>query len=199
MKKLIAILLALLMLSSLSVAAFAEATESSDSTTVQLDYVELSKDEYNYDGGVEATVSDVGLKEATVSDVGLKIWLPQYLVDGNQELTEEDDSKGFLLKTQDVQGGPLAFSVATLGTDQVESLEQWVAYLLTHDGYSAVQMINVNGIDAVAYYIPSMDTETISFHMTNNDILEFYFSPFTDEDCHDMIRAMICSIEAAED
>ena len=100
---------------------------------------------------------------------------------------------------QDVQGGPLAFSVATLGTDQVESLEQWAAYLLTHDGYSTVQMVNVNGIDAVAYYIPSMDTETISFHMTNNDILEFYFSPFTDEDCHDMIRAMICSIEAAED
>ena len=189
MKKLIAILLALLMLSSLAVAAFAEATESSDSTTVQLDYVELSKDEYNYDGGVEATVSDVGLK----------IWLPEYLFDGNQELTEEDDSKGFLLKTQDVQGGPLAFSVATLGTDQVESLEQWVAYLLTHDGYSTVQMVNVNGIDAVAYYIPSMDTETISFHMTNNDILEFYFSPYTDEDWHDMIRALICSIEAAED
>ena len=189
MKKTIAILLALLMLSSLAVAAFAEAAESSDSTTVQLDYIELSKDEYNYEDGVEATVSDVGLK----------IWLPQYLVDGNQELTEEDDSKGFLLKMQDVQGGPLAFSVATLGTDQVESLEQWVAYLLTHDGYSNVQMVNVNGIDAVAYYISSMDTETISFHMTNNDILEFYFSPFTDEDCHDMIRAMICSIEAAED
>ena len=67
MKKLIAILLALLMLSSLSVAAFAEATESSDSTTVQLDYVELSKDEYNYDGGVETTVGDLGLK----------IWLPE--------------------------------------------------------------------------------------------------------------------------
>ena len=108
MKKTIAILLALLMLSSLAVAAFAEAAESSDSTTVQIDYIELSKDEYNYEDGVEATVSDVGLK----------IWLPQYLVDGNQELTEEDDSKGFLLKMQDVQGGPLAFSVATLGTDQ---------------------------------------------------------------------------------
>lgn len=189
MKKTIAILLALLMLSSLAVAAFAEAAESSDSTTVQIDYIELSKDEYNYEDGVEATVSDVGLK----------IWLPQYLVDGNQELTEEDDSKGFLLKMQDVQGGPLAFSVATLGTDQVESLEQWAAYLLTHDGYSTVQMVNVNGIDAVAYYIPSMDTETISFHMTNNDILEFYFSPYTDEDWHDMIRALICSIEAAED
>ena len=190
MKKITAILLALLMLSSLAVTAFAEAAESADSsTTVSLDYVELSKDEYNYDGGVEATVSDVGLQ----------IWLPEYLYDGNQELTEEDDSKGFLVKMQDAQGGPLAFSVATLGTDQVESLEQWVAYLLTHDGYSNVQMVNVNGIDAVAYNIPSMDTETISFHMNNNDILEFYFSPFSDEDWNEMIRAMICSIEVAED
>ena len=74
MKKLIAILLALLMLSSLSVAAFAEATESSDSTTVQLDYIELSKDEYNYEDGVEATVSTVGLR----------IWLPEYLLMGTR-------------------------------------------------------------------------------------------------------------------
>ena len=189
MKKFTAILLALLMLSSLAAAAFAETTESSDSTTVQLDYVELSKDEYNYQDGVETTISNIGLK----------IWLPQYLFDGNQELTEEDDNQGYLLKMLDVQGGPLTFSVAALGTDQVESLEQWVAYLLTHDGYSNVQMVNVNGIDAVAYYVPSMDTEVMSFHMNNNDILEFYFSPFTNEDWSEMIRAMICSIEVSED
>ncbi len=100
---------------------------------------------------------------------------------------------------QDVQGGPLAFSVAALGTDQVESLDQWAAYLMTHDEYSNVQMLNINGIDAVAYYVSSMDTEAISFHMSNNDIIEFYFSPFTDEDWSEMIRAMVCSIEVTED
>ena len=189
MKKIIAILLAILMLSSLASAAFAEAAESSDTTTVQIDYVELSKDDYDYIDGVETTISNIGLK----------IWLPEYLFDGQLELTEEDDSNGYLLKMQDVQGGALTFSVAALGTDQVESLELWEGYLLTHDGYSKVQMVNVNGIDAVAYYVPTMDTEVISFHLSNNDILEFYFSPFSDEDWNEMIVAMISSIDIAED
>ena len=190
MKKLIAIVLSVLMLSSLA-NAFAESPESSDdTTTVQLDYIELSKDEYNYTDGVETTISNIGLK----------IWLPQYLFDGELELTEEDDNRGYLVKLQDVQGGPLTFSVAALGTDQVESLEQWAGYLLMHDdNYSNVQMLNINGIDAVAYYVPSMDTEVISFHLSNNDIIEFYFSPFADEDWSEMIRAMICSIEITDE
>lgn len=190
MKKLIAMFLSVLMLASLATAAFAEASESSDGTaTVQIDYITLSKDEYTYEGGVDTNITDVGLT----------IWLPEYLFDGVQELTEEDEDRGFLAKMQDVEGGPLAFSIVELGTDQVESLEQYAGYLLTHEGYANVQMAEINGIDAVLYYMPDMDMEAVSFHMTNNNILEFYFTPASDEACSDLIRAMICSIVVTEE
>lgn len=182
MKKYLAMLLAVLLLASLSSAAFAE------STTVEIDTVELSIDDWNYEGGVTTTISNVGIK----------IWLPEYLVDGEQELTEEEESRGFLLKMEDVEGGPLAFAVAGLGAD-IESLEEYAAYLLTNDGYTSVKMADINDIPALVYYMPSLDTEAVAFHLNNNDILELYFTPAADEACSDLIRAMISSIQVAED
>lgn len=182
MKKYLAMLLAVLMLASLSSAVFAE------STTVEIDSVELSIDDWNYEGGVTTTISNVGIK----------IWLPEYLVDGELELTEEDEEHGYLLKMEDVEGGPLAFSVAGMGVE-IESLEAYAAYLLTNDNFTSVTMADINGIPALLYYVPAMDTEVVAFHLNNDDILEFYFAPAADEACSDLIRAMISSIQVAED
>ena len=180
MKKLLAVLLAVSVLFALSSAAFAEESgEVSDIQTVEVSYVELSLDDWNYVNG----------QFVTLSNIGLSIWIPDSFVE--YEVTDEEYDAGTLVKLGD---DDLSLTVQTLGIE-VDSLTDWLGYIVSQ-GFSYPTLADINGLDAVLYNAPAMDVQVVSFRLTNGDILEFYFYPASNPDNADFMRAMICSLNA---
>ena len=164
-----------------SVSSVAFATETQSVETLEIDetgFVELSIDDWNYVNG----------SFVTISDLGLSMWLPDGFTE--DELTEDELEKQYLAKVSDEY---LELSIATVGVE-CDYLTAWYDYIV-QKGFSNPMFAEINGIDAVLYNVPAMDLQVVSFLLTNKDILEFYFTPVSDPENQDVIRAMICSID----
>ena len=179
MKKLLAILLVLAMLSALSVSA-AAATATAENVLTWTDFEE----------DVKATGIDADFVQ--IGDLNLMMWLPS--VFSEQELTDEDVQNGYLsyLTTDDESA-----VIAIMSVDLDESLEEWEQELPDY-GVTDAEMGIVNGYRALVYSTPEDDTMCIDFEVESGEILEFTFYPMSDEDFQAVAAIMMTSLQPIE-
>ena len=176
MKKLLAILLVLAMLSALSVSA-AAATATAENVLTWTDFEE----------DVKATGIDADFVQ--IGDLNLMMWLPS--VFSEQELTDEDVQNGYLSYLTTDDGSAV---IAIMSVDLGESLEEWEQELPDY-GVTDAEMGIVNGFQALMYSVPEDDTMCLDFETESGEVLEFTFYPMSDEGYQTIAAIIMASIQ----
>ena len=170
MKKLIALVLALLMLGSVACAE-----------GVSLSWEEVS----------EAAASIAG-EFKTFEEISVKIWIPEVLKE--TELSDEDKASGYIgyFMTDDQTAAVAVQYVDVNGT----TLEDYQAMLAETEGVSEIEAGTVNGLPAVSYEYNG--NGVVAFTTEMGYILEVSCGPLSDEGFAAVAPIVICSIQAAE-
>ena len=180
MKKLIAILMTVALLCSLSVSAMA-ATTTEMAELVWEDFAETA----------EAVDADAGFYQ--IADWDLYMWIPSIFAE--QELTEEDIEYGYIsYLTPEDESAAVAIIV---DDDQGMSLEEW-EQALNDAGYET-EIGAINGIKALVYEDPEADTLHVLYILLDSDqTMEFIFWPMSDEGFAGVASIMIASLQSEE-
>ncbi len=191
MKKLIAVLLTIVMVCSLSVSAWAAPQKVSAKTSTEADVTEFNWEE------VEDAAPDVDPDAAffQVGDWNLKMWIPSVFTE--QELTDEDIADGILsfMATEDGEAGVMITISDNEGGD---GLDAWRDALVDL-GCEDAEIIVINGIEALAYSDEDSDTMNVIFLLLDSEeVLQFTFWPWSDEDFQAVVYIMISSLQAME-
>lgn len=185
MKKLMAVLLVLSLLVS-SAAVFAQAETTADAEAVELnwaDFEELIKNE-NWEGGF-----------FSFDEVAIKFFVPEIFLP--VELDDEMREDGYIafFATEDETAG--------IGVQYIDAeIEDIDVYIeaLKELGVTDAEKMTINGLTAVSYTNPD-DEDVICLSMVTEKgyVLEFAFSPASDEGFLAVSRVMVASIQESED
>ena len=185
MKKLMAVLLVLSLLIG-SAAVFAQAETKTEDEVVELnwaDFEEVIKNE-NWKGGF-----------FSFDEVAVKFFVPEIFlpVELDDEMREEGYIAYFMSKDES----------AAIGVQYVDAeMKDADAYIeaLKDLGVTDAEKLTVNGLPAVSYTNPD-DEDVICLAMVTEKgyILEFVFSPISDEGFLAVSRIMVASIQESED
>lgn len=181
MKKLIACALASCMLLSGTV-VFADETEAITSLNWE-DFVAIN----------EASDNDLISQGdfVTFDEIACKMWVPNVMKE--VELTDEDKEAGYIgYYSTDDQDGVAA--VMYVNMDGME-LADYAKELEGMDDVENIEMMTLNGFDAVSYDLPEKDTTCVSLATEAGYILEFSFAPMSDEGFQTVIAFMGASIQ----
>ena len=170
MKKLLALVLALLMLVSVACA----------------EEVSLS-----WENVAESAASIAG-EFKTFEEISVKIWIPDVLKE--TELSDEDKENGFIgyFMTEDQTAAVAVQYVDMSGM----TLEDYQANLAETEGVSGIEAGTVNGLPAVSYEYNG--NGVVAFTTEMGYILEVSCGPLSDEGFAAVASIVICSIQAAE-
>lgn len=126
----------------------------------------------------------------TFDEIAVQMWVPNVLQP--VELTDEDKENGYIgyFATEEQDA---AAAVQYVDVDGM-SLDEYMEYLQGEDGVKDPEYVIVNGIQCISYDIPDTDTTCISFETQAGYILEFSFSPMSDEGFQAVIAFMGASI-----
>ncbi|MBQ3278274.1 MAG: hypothetical protein IJG94_03835 [Clostridia bacterium] len=175
MKKLFALVM---MLCLLCTAAVAE-----DASTMNWSDVEPTLAENNQSG--EFVVLD---------QLGLKVWLPEGL--NAVEVSEADAAAGRLALFTD------ADQTAYLAVDAMNvegmTIDQYYENAKATEGLSDVEMITVNGLNAVVYKSETMNFWSASLVDTNSNIINFVMGPASEEGSQLVFSIILASLQIAE-
>ena len=175
MKKLFALVM---MLCLLCTAAVAE-----DASTMNWSDVEPTLAENNQSG--EFVVLD---------QLGLKVWLPEGL--NAVEVSEADAAAGRLALFTD------ADQTAYLAVDAMNvegmTIDQYYENAKATEGLSDVEMITVNGLNAVVYKSETMNFWSASLVDTNSNIINFVMGPASEEGSKLVFSIILASLQIAE-
>ena len=185
MKKLMAVLLVLSLLIG-SAAVFAQAETTADAEAIELnwaDFEELLKD--------ESWAGDF----FSFDEVAIKFYVPEMFlpVELDDEMREEGYIAYFMPEDE----------TAGIGVQYIDAeIDDIDVYIeaLKELGVTDVQKMMINGLTAVSYTNPD-DEDVICLAMVTEKgyILEFAFSPVSDEGFLAVSTVMIASIQESED
>ena len=181
MKKLIALLLAALVLASIPCAAFAEA-EKQDVTPIEAPVEEEVDEtpEYYWENLVPY-LEAFGFEGQfySLTYYGLDMWVPDELE--FQEITDEDIDNGVVAYATDADEN-WKFMVLNLVYDQeIESLYEWQELLKEQEGIEESVICYVNDLIVLEYMLPEKDAFVCDLRVNDGSILEFVWGPFSDE------------------
>ncbi len=185
MKKLMAVLLVLSLLVS-SAAVFAQAETTADAEAIELnwaDFEELLKD--------ESWAGDF----FSFDEVAIKFYVPEMFlpVELDDEMREEGYIAYFMPKDES----------AAIGVQYVDAeMKDADAYIeaLKDLGVTDAEKLTVNGLPAVSYTNPDdKDVMVLALVTEKGYVLEFAFSPVSDEGFLAVSTVMIASIQESED
>ena len=181
MKKLIALLLAVLVLSMIPCAAYAEG-DKQDVVPVDVP-VEEGVDETPeyYWENIEPYLEIFGLEGQfySLTYFGLDMWVPDGLE--FQGLTDEEIEQGIVAYATD-EDENWKFMVVNLVYDQqIESLEEWQDILREQEGIEESVICYVNDLIVLEYMMPEKDCFVCDLRVNDGSILEFIWQPFSDE------------------
>ena len=195
-KKIAAMMIASCMIFS-SVAVMAEETDSTaaESTAADAEVTELT-----WDMMVEANkASDTDILSqgdfVTFDEIACKMWVPSALK--QVELTDDDKDAGFIAYFQ-TDDESAAASVVYADVKGME-LEAYAEEIMGIDGVENVELMTVNGLPAVSYDMPENDSTCLSLATEAGYILEFTWSPISDEDYQGIVAIMGASIQPEEE
>ena len=127
----------------------------------------------------------------TFSDYNLQIWVPSYFQEG--EITEEESAEGIIGYMTTPDG---AYSMVIQDVDvSGMSVDEYAEALAQVEGVSGIEKMTVNGLSAVGYDINDRDVSTMAFFTESGRVLEFSFSPISDEGFAQMATCMTASIQ----
>ena len=127
----------------------------------------------------------------TFNDIALQMWVPNYFQDA--DLSEDEVAQGFLSHMTTPDG---AYHMAIQYVDvNGMSLEEYANAVSKVDGVSNVTMMTVNGLPCVNYDVAANDVSCVSFTTESGKVLEFSFSPISDEGFSSLAACMIASIQ----
>ena len=175
MKKLFALVLMLCMLCTVAVAENASEMNWTD---------------------VEPTLTEQGLTGdfAVLDQLGLKVWLPEGL--NAVEVSEADAAAGRLALFTDAE------NTAYLAVDAVNiegmTIDQYYENAKATEGLSDVEMITVNGLNAVVYKSETMNFWSASLVDTNSNIINFVMGPASEEGSKLVFSIILASLQIAE-
>ena len=185
MKKLMAVLLVLSLLID-SAAIFAQAETKTEDEVVELnwaDFEEVIKNE-NWKGGF-----------FSFDEVAVKFFVPEIFLP--VELDDEMREEGyiaFFMPEDETAGIGVQYIDA-----EIDDIDVYIE-ALKELGVTDVQKMMINGLTAVSYTNPD-DEDVICLAMVTEKgyILEFAFSPVSDEGFLAVSRIMVSSIQPSED
>ena len=145
---------------------------------------------------VEPTLTEQGLAGGFVvfEQLGLQIWLPEGL---NQvEVSETDAAAGRLALFMDAEKtGYLAVDAMNV---EGMTLDQYYEKAKATEGLSDVEMVTVNGLNAVVYKSESMDFWSASLVDANSNIINFVMGPASEDGSQIVFSVILASLQPAE-
>ena len=184
MKKLFALILAVLMVLGCVAVASAEQAQ-----TLQLNWEEYAAE---IEASEEAKATLAG-DFVTMEEIALKLYIPAAFE--QVELTDEDREAGYIAYF--AMGEDMGIGIQYVDADGM-SLEEY-AQRLTEDGIECTNAV-VNGLPALAYSFTEDDRETavLAFSTEKGYILEISFVPANDKGFAPVATVVMASVQAAE-
>lgn len=175
MKKLIALMMSIAMLLTMSCAALADEINWTD--------YESAAAEIDPDGAL-----------MQVADYNLVMWVPSIF--SEQELTEENIADGYIsvLSTADESA-----SIIIMKDEGVEAdLETWCQGFI-EAGYNDAEIDVINGVQALTYSDSESDMACVLYKIEDsNEVLQFSFMPMSDEGFAAVAFCMAASLQPME-
>ena len=186
MKKLIALVLACLMVLGCT-AAFAE-----EAQTLELNWEVFAQ---QIEAASEETKAAWAGDFVTMDEIAMKIYVPDSFQ--QLELTDEDREEGYIAYF--TLGEEAAVAIQYVDMDGME-LEEYAQLLTGEQGVEECVEAVVNGLPALAYSFTEEDSDTsvLACSTEKGYILEAVFSPTNDEGFAAVATVMMGSIQAAE-
>ncbi len=143
---------------------------------------------------VEEQLAEVDADFVTFDEISVKMWVPSVLEP--VELTDEDREEGYIgyFETADESA---AVGVVYVDVEGM-SLEEYKAQL-EEMGVEGVQFALINGLECLGYDLKDDDTSVVALVTEAGYIMEFSFSPISDEEFAATAMSMIASIQAEEE
>ena len=188
MKKRTALFLTLAMAASFvfgGTSVFAEAAEEPAAETTELNWSD-----------VEGQIEESGIEGefVTFDQIAMKVWVPSVLKE--VELTEEDVEKGYIgYYATDDQAAAMAIVYVNVDGMDLDTYQEQLSE--DEDVKNPARMV-INGYDCLNYDLASNDSTNIAFATEMGAILEFTFSPISDEGFSATAALMAASIQPAE-
>ena len=130
----------------------------------------------------------------SVSDLGLKMWIPSMLTE--QELTDEEIEAGDIsYLTNEDQTVAVNISYTDM---EGATLDDMVAYFSQEEGYSDVQKVILNGIEAVSLEDTVNDVMLAGIMTDKGYLIQFMFFPRSNEEFRQVASIMATSIQPEE-
>ncbi len=140
---------------------------------------------------VEAQVSEIEASFVAVEQVGVKIWVPSVLK--AQELTAEDIEDD-CIAYYETDDGTAAFEIDYFDAEG-QSLQEYAASI-AEEGAASIEDVVINGLSGISYDYQDDDESVIAFETEAGKIIEFAFSPMSDEGFASVATLMAASIQA---
>lgn len=156
---------------------------------------EAAANELNWEDVAEA-VEEAGWEGDFVSfdEIAVKMYVPDALQ--MTELTDEDRESGYIayFMTEDESAAASVMYVDAGGME----LEEYQTYLEGEADVDEVEAGILNGVPVLTYTMPENDTACVSLATEAGYILEFAFSPISDEGFESVAQIMMASIQPDE-
>ena len=185
MKKLFALILAVLMVLGCVAVASAEQAQ-----TLQLNWEEYAAE---IEASEEAKATLAG-DFVTMEEIALKLYNPAAFE--QVELTDEDREAGYIAYFAMGEDKGVGIQYVDVGG---MSLEEYAQRLTEEYGYECMDAV-VNGLPALAYSFTEDDRETavLAFSTENGDILAFSLVPANHKGFAAVATGLLASVQAAE-
>ena len=179
MKKIMLVVLAVLMLT------FAAVSAQETQTVTEINWEDVAE--------IAAEV-DSEAQFFLIGETGMAMWIPSVFHD--VELTQEDVDAGMVafLSTEDAD----AFVTVMFMDLEGSTFDDVYANILADSDYTEVEQGISNGLPAITYTYEEGDTMTVAFVNDEGGVLQFMFSPKSNEGFAAVASFMMASIQIAE-
>ena len=184
MKKLFALLLALVMLFALSATAMAEEAKGSDDTAS----VPKTLSWFTARRGIQQ--AELSGEFYQIQDLDIDIWVPDLL-----QPVEEVSENTFCAFEAENKGAVI--SVNHLTFDGQPTLEE-VEKMAVDQGSVSDGMFWINGFDTLVLETKSEDSLSVIIMITDGGAMEFAFAPISNPDVYSMASLVMATIKPAE-
>ncbi len=185
MKKITSVMLAVLMVCTISASAGAEKKtgprlkrEKSNLTEFNLEDFEKNIKDPESEGRFE-----------TIDEIALKFWIPERFKE--IELTEEEQENGFI-KYYSTEDETSVVSISYYDAD-IRTLEELKAELEKEPAVENIKTVLVNNRYAISYDVIFEDIFCFDFASDSGSVFEFVFYPLYDQNFQESIAAAIIS------
>lgn len=178
MKKIMLVVLAVLMLT------FAAVSAQETQTVTEINWEDVAE--------IAAEV-DSEAQFFLIGETGMAMWIPSVFHD--VELTQEDVDAGMVafLSTEEAD----AFVTVMFMDLEGSTFDDVYTNILADSDYTEVDKGIINGLPAISYVYEEGDTMTVAFVNDEGGVLQFMFSPKSDEGFAAVASFMMASIQIA--